>query len=83
MSLKEKIQEAKLNGLNRRLIAFTMEERGIPRPGYKVYHDDNKIGFVTSKFFFWVQAEAFDRASKRAARVRLRVVLVSSENPSP
>ncbi len=32
---------------------------------------------------YWVKAEAFDRAGKRAARVRRRVVLVSSENPSP
>jgi len=32
---------------------------------------------------YWVQAEAFDRVGKRAARARRRVVLVSDKNPSP
>ena len=44
----EKIQQIKNKGSNRQLIAFTMEERGIPRPQYEVFYKDNKIGIVTS-----------------------------------
>jgi len=44
----DKIQEAKSSGLNRRLVAFSMDERGIPRSGYEIFHNDDKIGIVTS-----------------------------------
>jgi len=36
-------------GATRKLVAFSVEERGIPRPGYEIYNQsDNKIGFITS-----------------------------------
>ena len=44
----ERIQQEKLRGSKRRLIAFTMEERGIPRQGYEVYAEGKNVGFVTS-----------------------------------
>ena len=40
--------EVKVNGKIRQLIAFTMEERGIPRQGYEIYLDSKKVGVVTS-----------------------------------
>ena len=40
---------AKEAGLQQRLIGFCMQERGIPRQGYKVFSFDNEeIGRVTS-----------------------------------
>ena len=35
----------------RRLIAFQLEDKGIPRHGYEIYKDDHKIGQVTSGIF--------------------------------
>ncbi|MBA7651008.1 Aminomethyltransferase [subsurface metagenome] len=32
----------------RRLVAFRMEERAIPRPGYAILHDGREVGRVTS-----------------------------------
>ena len=45
---KDAILEVKVNGKIRQLIAFTMEERGIPRQGYEIYLDSKKVGVVTS-----------------------------------
>ena len=44
----DRIQQEKSMGSKRRLVAFKMEERGIPRSGYKVYAKGKNIGFVTS-----------------------------------
>jgi len=33
---------------NRRLVAFTLEESGFPRPGYKIKKDGDTIGHITS-----------------------------------
>ena len=44
----ERIQQEKSEGSKRRLVSFTMEERGIPRPGYEVYTERKNVGFVTS-----------------------------------
>ena len=44
----DRIKKEKLVGSKRRLIAFIMEERGIPRPGYEVYCEEKNVGFVTS-----------------------------------
>ena len=44
----ERIQQEKSEGSKRRLVSFTMEERGIPRSGYEVYAEGNNVGFVTS-----------------------------------
>ncbi len=40
-----KIKEA---GLKRRLVAFTLNESGFPRHGYKIYKDGREVGVVTS-----------------------------------
>ena len=44
----DRIQQEKKVGSKRRLVAFSMRERGIPRPGYKVYAEGRNIGYVTS-----------------------------------
>ena len=33
---------------SQRLIAFKMLDRAIPRQGYELYHDDTRVGKVTS-----------------------------------
>lgn len=35
-----------------RLVGFEMTERAIPRTGYEVYHNGQKVGYVTSGGFF-------------------------------
>ncbi len=46
---KAKILAAKDQGLKRKLVGFTLSERGIPRQGYALHSFDNKeIGRVTS-----------------------------------
>ena len=46
---KQKIEEQKAQGLKRKLIGFTLTERGIPRQGYRLLSFDNReIGRVTS-----------------------------------
>ena len=42
------LMDIKKNGPARKLIAFTMEERGIPRHGYEVFIDSKNVGVVTS-----------------------------------
>lgn len=37
-------------GLSRTLVGFELLERGIPREGYEVYKDGNKIGHVTTGY---------------------------------
>ena len=45
----ESIQKKKSGSSSkRRLVAFTMEARGIPRKGYEVYAEGRIVGFVTS-----------------------------------
>ena len=45
---REAISEIKDKGQSRQLIAFIMEERGIPRQGYEIFIDSKKVGVVTS-----------------------------------
>ena len=46
---KEILQKQKLEGLKRKLIAFEMIEKGIPRHGYEIKNEaGDKIGYVTS-----------------------------------
>ena len=45
---KDAIKDIKVNGQSRQLIAFIMEERGIPRKGYEIFIDSKKVGVVTS-----------------------------------
>ncbi|RKZ33490.1 glycine cleavage system aminomethyltransferase GcvT [bacterium] len=48
---RETIIDAKAQGLSKKLICFELQERGFPRPGYKVYKEGNEIGTVTSGTF--------------------------------
>ena len=46
---REVLEKQKADGVNRKLCAFTLSERGIPRQGYKIVNsDDEEIGEVTS-----------------------------------
>ena len=45
---KDALLEIKKNGSTRQLISFAMEERGIPRQGYEIFVDSQKVGVVTS-----------------------------------
>jgi len=45
---KEVISAVKANKPERKLMGFVMDDRAIPRHGYDVYADDEKIGIVTS-----------------------------------
>ncbi len=48
---KEVLVKQKSEGLKRKLTAFEMTERGIPRSHYEVFSDDKKIGYVTTGSF--------------------------------
>ena len=43
-----KLNKMKLSGLGKKLIAFKMLERGVPRQGYKIYINKKLVGYVTS-----------------------------------
>ncbi len=45
---KKSLLQVKKKGGGKRLIAFLMKERGIPRKGYEVFIDSIKVGVVTS-----------------------------------
>ncbi|MCF7832315.1 MAG: glycine cleavage system aminomethyltransferase GcvT [Candidatus Marinimicrobia bacterium] len=45
---KEELMKVKEEQPSQRLIAFKMLDRGIPRQGYELYHDDIRVGKVTS-----------------------------------
>lgn len=47
---KEALQKQRAEGLKRKLVGFEMEERGIPRHGYEVVVNGEKIGFVTTGY---------------------------------
>lgn len=48
---KEALAKQKSEGLKRKLIAFEMVERGIPRSHYEIFSSDKKIGYVTTGSF--------------------------------
>ncbi|MFO7156002.1 MAG: glycine cleavage system aminomethyltransferase GcvT [Pseudomonadota bacterium] len=45
---KEALLRQRAEGVNRKLVGFTLEDRGIPRGGYPVLHDGREVGVVTS-----------------------------------
>jgi aminomethyltransferase len=45
---KEKLQQIKQKGIQKKLVGFIMSERGIPRHGYKIAIDNEVVGEVTS-----------------------------------
>lgn len=46
-SLKKHMEE----GLKKRLVAFEMADRAVPRKGYEIYSQDGVVGYVTSGTF--------------------------------
>lgn len=48
---REAIQRAKTEGLSRKLVGFKIKERGIPRNGYTVFANGERVGTVTSGSF--------------------------------
>lgn len=48
---KEALLKQKTEGLKRKIVGFEMIERGIPRHGYEVAVNGEKIGFVTTGYF--------------------------------
>lgn len=48
---KDVLVAQKANGLKRKLVGFEMKDRGIPRHGYEVLGNGEKIGFVTTGYF--------------------------------
>lgn len=45
---KEALEKQKAEGVKRKLVGFTLEDRGIPRGGYPVLSDGKPVGVVTS-----------------------------------
>ena len=45
---REALLRVKKEGLKRKLVGFKMEGQGVPRHGYKIYHNGTEIGVVTS-----------------------------------
>lgn len=45
---KDAIVKIKENGINRKLVAFVLNDSGFPRKDYEIYKNDEKIGHVTS-----------------------------------
>lgn len=45
---KKVLKQQKEEGSPRKLVGLEMIDKGIPRPGYEVYKDGEKIGFVTT-----------------------------------
>jgi len=46
---KDWMTQQKANGLSRKLVAFTMEDRRVPRHGYAIFdQNENEVGVVTS-----------------------------------
>ncbi len=45
----ENLKQQKVDGIRRKLVAFELQERGIPRKGYEILDNEgNKVGHVTS-----------------------------------
>lgn len=47
---KDFLISQKENGLSKKIVGFEMVDRGIPRHGYEVYCNDEKIGVVTTGY---------------------------------
>ncbi len=48
---REAIQKVKQEGIRRKLVGFELEGKAIPRHGYKIFNEQQEIGFVTSGMF--------------------------------
>ncbi len=47
---KDTLFKKKEEGVNRKIVGFVMEGKKIPRHGYKVFKDEEEIGFVTTGY---------------------------------
>jgi len=47
---KAPLQKQKEEGLKRKIVGFELMKKGIPREGYEVYKDGEKIGYVTTGY---------------------------------
>ena len=48
---RQAIQQVKQEGIQRKLVGFELEGKAIPRQGYKIFNEQQEIGFVTSGMF--------------------------------
>lgn len=48
---KDALVKQKADGLKRKIVGFEMKEKGIPRHGYEVACNGEKVGFVTTGYF--------------------------------
>ena len=48
---KEVVAKQKDEGVSREIIVFEMTDKGIPRDGYKIFKDENEVGYITSGTF--------------------------------
>ena len=48
---KDVLRKVKEIGLSRKLVCFELDDRAIPRHGYKILSEDEEIGYVTSGMF--------------------------------
>ncbi len=48
---KNALTKIKEHGVNRKLIAFELEGKAIPRHGYPILHENGEVGYVTSGMF--------------------------------
>jgi aminomethyltransferase len=48
---REAIQKVKQEKPSRKLVAFVLQEKGIPRQGYSIFRDGEEVGKVTSGIF--------------------------------
>lgn len=47
---KSALKKQKEEGLKRKIVGFELTKKGIPREGYEVYKDGEKIGYVTTGY---------------------------------
>ncbi len=47
---KQALVAQKENGIQKKLVGFELQERGIPRNGYEIYRNGSKIGYVTTGY---------------------------------
>jgi len=45
---KEILLDQKKNGTERKIVGLNLKERGVMRDGYKIFKDENEIGYITS-----------------------------------
>lgn len=67
---REALLQQKARGVQRRMIGFVMQERGIPRAQYPVLHDNQPIGTVTSGTMSPTLGQAIGTALVRHAAVK-------------